>query len=55
MDTWPGGQAVQDRKRGANRVKRAGQLSQRVADGEVVGKRMVTGMIQKTVEKMGQG
>ena len=47
------GQEVQDQKRGENRVQRAVQLSQRVADGEGAGTRRVAGMIQKTVEMVG--
>ena len=49
VDACPGGQAVQEQKREENRVKILVQLSQRVADGEVVRTQRVTGMIQKTV------
>ena len=55
MGACPGGQEVQYRKRGENRMQRAVCISQRVADGEGVGTKRVTGMIQKTVELVGQG
>ena len=50
MDACTGGQAVQDLKRGENRVQIAVHLSQSVAYGEVLGTRRVMVMIQKTVE-----
>ena len=50
MDPCPGGQTVQDRKRGENRVKILVQLSLRVEDGEIFRAQRVTGKIQKTVE-----
>ena len=43
MDACPGGQAVQNRKRGENQVQIAVQLSIRVADGEKIGTRRLTG------------
>ena len=55
MDACPGGQAVQDRKRGYNMVQRAVHIIQRVADGEGVGTRRMTGVIHKTVETVLQG
>ena len=55
MDPCLGKQAVQDQKRGENRMQRAVQLNQRVADGEEVGTWRVTGMIQETVGTVGQG
>ena len=50
VHSCPGGKAVQDSKRGENRVQRAVQLSLRVADGEGVRKRRMTGKIKKIVE-----
>ena len=41
VDACPGGQAVQDWKRGENRVQRSVQLSLRVTDGGGVGARRV--------------
>ena len=55
VDDCTGGQAVQDWKRGENRVQGEVQLSQRVADGEGIGKRRVTEMIEKIVETVGRG
>ena len=50
VDPCPGGQVVQDRKRGENRVQRAVQLRLMVADGEGVGTQWMAWKIQKTVE-----
>ena len=55
MDPCPGGQAVQDRKRGENWVQRAVRLSPRVADREGVRTQRVTGKTRKTVETVVQG
>ena len=51
MDACPCGQAVQDHKRGENRVQIAVKLSQRVEDGEGVGAWRGKMMIQKKFER----
>ena len=51
MDPCLGKQAIQDRKRGDNQVKRSVKISLRVTDGEGVRTRGVTGKIHKSVEQ----
>ena len=51
----PGGQGVQDHKRGKNRVQIAVHISLRVVDGEGVRTQRMTGKIQKTVKMVVQG
>ena len=53
MDPCPGKKAFHQ-KRGENRLQIAVHLSLRVADGEVVRTRRVTGKIHKTVETVVQ-
>ena len=55
MNACTGEKAVQEWKRGDNQVQRVVQISQRVADGEGVRTRRVTGMIQKTIGTVGRG
>ena len=55
MDACPGGQAVQEWKRGKKRLQRAVHLSLRVVDGEVVRTLRVTGKYIENSETVGWG